>query len=74
MKPNDAAKVAASAGTNGFTPAAIATGITMGTTTAADAVLLVVSDARIARMTAKIVMGTVACVLDHIPVNGDCLF
>ena len=58
MKPNDAANVAARAGTNGLTPAAIATGITMGTTTAADAVLLVVSDTMIARITAKIVIGT----------------
>jgi hypothetical protein len=41
MKPNDAANVAASAGTNGLMPAATATGITIGTTTAADAVLLV---------------------------------
>ena len=43
MNPNDAANVAASAGTNGLIPAAIATGMMIGTTTAADAVLLVVS-------------------------------
>ncbi len=42
MKPNDAAKVAARPGTNGSTFAAIAIGKTIGTTTAADAVLLVV--------------------------------
>ena len=58
MKPNDAANVAASAGTNGLMPAAIATGMTIGTTTAADAVLLVVSDTMIARITAKIVIAT----------------
>src|SRR5918994_6004111 len=58
MKPNDAANVAASAGTNGLTPAATATGMMMGTTTAAEAVLLVVSDTTMARMTAKIVIGT----------------
>src|SRR5829696_4635254 len=56
MKPNEAAKVAASAGTNGLTPAATATGITIGTTTAADAVLLVVSETMIASSTAKMVM------------------
>jgi hypothetical protein len=48
--------VAASAGTNGLTPAATATGITIGTTTAADAVLLVVSETMIASSTAKMVM------------------
>src|SRR6478736_8918471 len=58
MKPNDAANVAARAGTNGLTPAAIATGITIGTTTAADAVLLVVSDTAMASSTAKTVMAT----------------
>jgi len=41
MKPNDAANVAASAGTNGSTFAATATGMMIGTTTAAEAVLLV---------------------------------
>ena len=58
MKPNDAANVAAKAGTNGLMPAAIATGMMMGTTTAADAVLLVVSETMIARITAKIVIAT----------------
>src|ERR671917_1750148 len=58
MKPNEAANVAARAGTNGSTLAAIATGITIGTTTAALAVLLVVSEMRIARITAKIVIVT----------------
>src|SRR5918995_52804 len=53
MKPNDAAKVAARAGTNGLTPAATATGMMIGTTTAADAVLLVVSDTTIASSTPK---------------------
>ena len=48
MNPNDAANVAASAGTNGLTPAAMAIGMMIGTTTAADAVLLVVSETRIA--------------------------
>src|SRR5918998_2490751 len=56
MKPNEAAKVAASAGTNGSTPAATATGMTIGTTTDALAVLLVVSEMRIASSTAKIVI------------------
>src|SRR5918998_5465660 len=56
MKPNDAANVAASAGTNGLTPAASAIGMTIGTTTAADAVLLVVSETRIASSTAKTVI------------------
>ena len=60
MKPNDAANVAAKAGTNGLMPAAIATGMMIGTTTAADAVLLVVSDTMIARITAKIVIGNTA--------------
>src|SRR5918998_6895245 len=59
MKPNEAAKGAASAGTNGSTPAATATGMTIGTTTDALAVLLVVSEMRIASSTAKIVMDTV---------------
>jgi len=58
MKPNDAAKVAASAGTIGSTPAAVATGITIGTTTEALAVFDVVSEIRIARITAKIVIDT----------------
>src|SRR5918992_3839379 len=58
MNPNDAANVAASAGTNGLMPAATATGITIGTTTAADAVLLVVSETMIASSTAKIVIVT----------------
>ena len=58
MKPNDAANVAASAGVNGSTPAACATGMTIGTTTEALAVLLVVSEMRIARTTAKIVIDT----------------
>ena len=52
MKPNDAAN----AGTNGSTPAACATGITIGTTTEALAVFEVVSEIRIARTTAKIVI------------------
>ena len=56
MKPNDAANVAARAGTNGLTPAATATGMTIGTTTDADAVLLVVSDTTMAISTAKMVM------------------
>src|SRR4028118_2185234 len=59
MNPKDAAKVAARAGTNGLMPAATATGMTIGTTTAADAVLLVVSEMMIARITAKIVMANV---------------
>ena len=56
MKPNEAAKVAARAGTNGSTPAATATGMMIGTTTEALAVLLVVSEMRIARTTAKFVI------------------
>ena len=56
MKPNDAAKVAARAGTIGSTPAACATGMTIGTTTEALAVFEVVSEMRIARTTAKIVI------------------
>src|ERR687896_374411 len=58
MNPNEAANVAASAGVNGSTPTACATGITIGTTTEALAVLLVVSEIRIARTTAKIVIET----------------
>src|SRR5829696_5451961 len=58
MNPKDAANVAASAGTNGLMPAATATGITIGTTTAAEAVLLVVSETMIANSTAKMVMAT----------------
>src|SRR4028119_1007823 len=59
MNPKDAAKVAASAGTNGLIPAATATGMMIGTTTAADAVLLVVSEMMIARTTANTVMAIV---------------
>src|SRR5688500_12453462 len=59
MNPNEAAKVAASAGTNGLIPAAMATGMMIGTTTAAEAVLLVVSLMMIARITAKIVIAKV---------------
>ena len=59
MKPNDAAKVAARAGTSGLIPAAIAIGMMIGTTTAADAVLLVVSDTRIASATANAVIAKV---------------
>src|ERR1700754_4220776 len=56
MKPNEAANVAASAGTIGSTPAAVAIGMMIGTTTAAAAVLLVVSDTTMASTTAKAVM------------------
>src|SRR5690606_34421854 len=48
MKPNEAPKTAASAGIMGSTPAAEAIGITIGTTIVALAVLLVVSEIRIA--------------------------
>lgn len=43
---------------NGSTPAAIAIGMMIGTTTAADAVLDVASDTAIARITARTVMAT----------------
>src|SRR3712207_6130639 len=59
MNPNDAANVAASAGTNGLIPAATATGMMIGTTTAAEAVLLVVSEMMIARITANTVIANV---------------
>ena len=42
MNPKEAAKVAARAGTKGSTPMATHNGMTIGTTTAAEAVLLVV--------------------------------
>src|SRR5262245_48890302 len=58
MKPNDAANVAAMAGTNGSTLAALAMGMMIGTTIAADAVLDDVSDTVIARIAAKIVIAT----------------
>src|SRR4028118_1036394 len=56
MNPNDAANVAASAGVSGLTPAASASGRMIGTTTAALAVLEVVSDTVIASTTANAVM------------------
>src|SRR6185312_11407537 len=59
MKPNDAANVAASAGTIGLMPAATAIGMMIGTTTAADAVLLVVSETMMASSTANAVMANV---------------
>src|SRR5918997_2664912 len=59
MNPNDAANVAASAGTSGLMPAAMAIGMMIGTTTAADAVLLVVSEMTIASTTANAVMANV---------------
>src|SRR3712207_1644315 len=59
MNPKDAAKVAASAGTNGLIPAATATGMMIGTTTAAEAVLDVVSLMTIARITANTVIAKV---------------
>src|SRR5260221_7639845 len=58
MNPNEAPKTAAIAGTSGFTPAAVATGRTMGTTIEAAAVLLLVSDIAMALAVAKIVIGT----------------
>lgn len=48
MKPKHAPKVATIAGMTGSTPAAIASGTTIGTVTAAAAVLLVVSEIRTA--------------------------
>src|SRR3712207_7616944 len=59
MNPKDAAKVAASAGTNGLIPAATATGMMIGTTTAAEAVFEVVSEITIASSTANTVMAKV---------------
>src|SRR4028118_1102692 len=59
MNPKDAAKVAANAGTNGLMSAATATGMMIGTTTAAEAVFDVVSLMMIARITAKTVMAIV---------------
>lgn len=56
MKPKDAPKVAAIAGITGSTPAAMASGTTIGTVTAAAAVLLVVSEMRMASNTAMAVM------------------
>src|SRR3712207_8372014 len=44
MKPKEAPKTAASAGTNGSRPAAAAIGITIGTTMVAEAVFEVVSE------------------------------
>src|SRR3712207_2357630 len=59
MNPKDAAKVAASAGMNGLMLAATATGMMIGTTTAADAVFDVVSEMMIARITANTVIAKV---------------
>jgi hypothetical protein len=56
MNPNDAANVAAKAGTNGLTPAAAASGMMMGTTAAAEAVFDVVSGTVMASSTPKTVM------------------
>src|SRR5690606_22647150 len=53
MNPKDAPNVAASAGTNGSTPAAAATGMRIGTTTDAAAVFDVVSEMTTARTTAN---------------------
>ena len=50
--------MAASAGTNGSSPMAVHNGMTMGTTTAADAVLLVVSEMRTAKTAEKAVTAT----------------
>lgn len=56
MNPNEAPKVAAIADTNGSTLAATASGITIGTTTTAKAMLLVVSEMMIASTTANAVI------------------
>lgn len=50
--------MAARAGTNGSTPIAVQSGMTMGTTTAAEAVLLVVPEMRIASIVENAVIAT----------------